>query len=69
MRSNILEVSGSAILLGKEVCALEELASLAAGAFGRIRAVKIRDVVVPDIAEPSVDTCEWEGFLNGKKGM
>lgn len=48
---------------------MEELASLAAGAFGRIRAVKIRYVVVPDIAEPSVDTCEWEGFLNEKKGM
>lgn len=59
MRSNILEVSRSAILLGKEVCALEELASLAAGAFGRIGAVKIRDVVVPDIAEPSEDKCKW----------
>lgn len=38
---------------------MEELASLAARAFGRIGAVEIRDVVVPDIAEPSVDTCEW----------
>ena len=58
MRPNILEVSRSAILLGKEVCALEELASFAAGALGRIGAVEIRDVVVPDITEPSEDTCE-----------
>jgi hypothetical protein len=58
VRSNILEVSRSAILLGKEVCTLVELASFAAGAFGRIGAVEIRDVVVPDIAEPSEVKCE-----------
>lgn len=68
MRSNILEVSGSAILLGKEVCALEELASFAARALRRIGAVKVRDVVVPDIAEPSENKYEL-GFLNERKRM
>lgn len=52
MRSNILKVGRSAILLGKPVCTLIELTSLAAAALGRIGAVEIRNVIVSDIAEP-----------------
>lgn len=53
MRADVLEVCRSAVFLGQEIGASEELARGAAGTLGRVRAVVIGDVVVTDVAEPA----------------
>lgn len=52
MRSDVLEVTGPAVFFGEERCAVVEFTGCAAGAFGRIGAVEVRDMTVPNIAEP-----------------
>lgn len=54
MHSDILEIVGSAILLGKPGFTLVEFTRGAAGALGRVGAVEVGDVTVPDVAEPTV---------------
>ena len=50
--SDVLEVCRATILLREPVCALVELASLAAGALGGVGAIEIRNVVISNITEP-----------------
>lgn len=53
MRPDMFEVARATVLLREEGLAGVEFAGGAAGAFGRVGAVEVRDVVVSDVSEPA----------------
>lgn len=54
MGADVFEIVWPAIFLGQEIRAFEELARSASLTLGRVRAVEVRNMAVPNVSEPAM---------------